>query len=111
MEKNLTRNGDRQKMVKSSYTKPKSFRGVKPAFYVWADKVYIKNNEICLYFNSAMVHRFVVVPVYLLGDFVQARERIKSLYRQSTSEDEKTIKAYTDRIVGELFRLGLIGGD
>lgn len=98
-------------MVKSSYTKPKSFRGIKPAFNVWADKVYIKKNEICLYFNSATVHRFVVVPVYLLGDFIQARERIKSLYRQSTSEDERAIKSHKERIVGELFRLGLIGGD
>lgn len=95
-------------MIKPTYTKPPEFKNSKAKIVAWADKVYVKKYEICLYFNSAEYNRFIRVSIADLGNFEQATKLVTNLYKKATKENSQSIKSHVEVIVGELFRMGVI---
>ena len=95
-------------MIKPTYTKPPEFKSCKAKITAWADKVYVKNSVICLYFNNAIYARFVQVSIDELGDFKQAQKKLIEIYQDASEEDLATIKYRVEYIAGELFKMGVL---
>lgn len=95
-------------MIKPTLTKPPEFKNCRKKITVWADKVYVKKDVICLYFNDAICARFVQVSIDELGDFKQAQKVLTDIYRDASNEDSRSIKSKVETIVGELFRMEVV---
>lgn len=91
---------------KLTHTKPKRFK--RPAFNVWADSVFIKKGEICIYFNSAEVYHYATLSIDELQTFERTLKILAKLYERCTNEDQKTIQSHIWEITGRLFRMGVI---
>lgn len=93
---------------KLSHTRPKQFK--RAAFSVWADQVFIKKGEICIYFNLAEVYHYATLRIDELQTFERTLKILAKLYERCTNEDQKTIQSHIWEITGRLFRMKLIGG-